>query len=133
MKCFWGSIYIFLALLFPVIAADESVKEREANCESVSYNENLYIPVAEIHERLKSLSWPELSSFAKFGRIVGNAVFQIKVSTSGEICSIEPIGGQSIVLAMLAPEIKKWKFHPDKPFWGIIAIRYTTNEGFRLL
>jgi hypothetical protein len=93
----------------------------------------VYVSIVEIHEHLISLSWPKPPSFAKFARIIGNAVFQIKVSTSGEVCAVESIGGQSIVLAMLAPEVKKWKFQPNKPFWGIIAIRYTTNEGFRLL
>ena len=134
MKYFMTLILVFITLMFPAMAAGESAGKQDTICsESISYNEDLYISIAEIHERLLSLSWPAPTSFAKFAKIMGNAVFQIKVSTSGEVCSVESIGGQSIVLAMLEPEIKKWKFRPNKPFWGLIAIRYTTNEGFRFL
>jgi hypothetical protein len=131
MKSLVWLVVVFIALMFPAITTSETMEKQESICEeSVYYGEHLYISIAQIHEQLISLSWPTPPSFA---RIVGNAVFQIKVSMSGEVCSIESIGGQSIVLALLAPEIKKWKFSPNKPFWGIVAIRYTSSEGFRLL
>jgi len=122
---------VFIALTFSAIAADESTEKQESACDdSVHYGDLSYISIAEIQERIVSLSWPKSPSLAE---IVGTAVFQIKVSTSGEVCSIESIGGQTIVLAMLKPEVKKWKFRPDRPFWGIVAIRYTTSRGFRFL
>jgi len=131
MNYFMRLMLVFITLMFPAIAAGESVEELESICaEPVYYNEDLYISIAQIHERLVSLSWPKPPSFAS---IIGSAVFQIKVSASGEVCSIESIGGQSIVLALLKPEVKKWKFRPDGPFWGIIAIRYTSGRGFRFL
>jgi len=127
-------IFAFIALLFSAFAADESTENKESICdESVYYSEDLYSSISQIHERLVSLSWPDIPPIARRARMSVNAVFQIKVSTSGEVCSIASIGGSPIFIPPLTDEIKKWKFRPNKPFWGVIVIRYVSSRGFRLL
>jgi len=129
------AMFAFIVLLFPTVATCESTEEQEFICDNpVYYDEDLYISIAQIHERLVSLSWPDIPGIAKLARVSANAVFQIKVSASGEVCSIESIGGNPIFIPSLKLEVKKWKFRPNRPFGGIIAIRYTSSgRGFRLL
>jgi len=142
MKLLARLIFIFIALMFSAIAADKSIEEQEFVCDEGDYSEDLFISIAEIHERLVSLSWPDIPSIARRARMSATAVFKIKVSTSGEVCSIESMGGSPIFIPPLMLEIKKWKFLPNSPFEGVIAVRYTSkltirntpgNKGFRLL
>ena len=131
MKCLAKLAFALIALMLPVMAADEPAKESACN-ESIGPGE--LISVAEIHKRLVSMSWPELSPFMRQARMSTPAVFQIKVSSSGSTCAVEFIGGNRLILApLLTPEIKKWKFRPNEPFLGIIAIWYESSWGFRLL
>ena len=127
--------FVFMALTLPAVAiSDDSAEERELVCDkSVYYSEELYISISDVHERIVSLSWPDIPPIARLARMSVNAVFQIKVSPSGEVCSIESIGGSPIFIPPLTTEIKKWKFRPNRPFCGIIAIRYVSSRGFRLL
>jgi len=119
----------------PTTASSES----EPVCdEPFDYNDFTLIPVAQIHERLVSLSWPNLTGFVRSANARGYTVLQIRVSTSGKVCHIEPVynGNNAIIRIIsesLIPEIKKWEFHPNKPFWGIITIGYEHRIGFRLL
>lgn len=126
---------MIFALMIPAMTASGTTAEQESVCDqSVYYDENLYISIAQIHEQLVSLSWPELSPIMRQARMEAQVVFQIKVSPSGIVCSVEFIGGNRLILEpLLTPEIKKWKFRPDRPFWGLIAIRYVSGRGFRLL
>jgi len=119
---------VFIALTVSAMAADQSTEEPKSVCdESVYYGNKLYISIAEVHERVVSLSWPDPPPGA---RIEGNAVFQIKVALSGKVCSIESVGGHRLLLAVLTPEIKKWKFRPEMPFVGLVAVRYAGDPRF---
>lgn len=126
--------FVLIALMFPVIAFSESTEERDSTCEdSVYYFENLHISIPQIHERLVSLSWPDITPFLRLARMNAYALFQIKVSTTGEVCFIESKSGSPLIVHPLTPEIKKWKFQPNRPFWGVIVIRYVSTEGFQFL
>ena len=133
MRYFVGLLFVFIVLMFPAIAVDESKEELESACdEAVSYS-NLHISIAEVHERIVSMSWPEeLPPLYRYARYNAYAVFQIKVSTSGNVCFIESIGGNPFFLSLLANEIEKWKFRQNRPFWGVIAIRSESGR-FQLL
>ena len=140
MKYFlWLAFSVFM-LAFPIAVNSESTgKEHELICdEAAYYGEDLHVSIAEIHDRLVSLSWPETPPTVRFAKMRVYAVFQIKVSLSGEVCSVEFIGGNVLIKEALISEIKKWKFRPNMQFLGLIAIRYVTGEyasteGFRLL
>ena len=134
MRCLTRLLLVFIVLTFPVITADESKEELGSVCdESVHYG-NLQISIAEVYERIAYRTWPEVPPIYRFARITGAyAVFQIKVSTSGEVCFIESIGGNPVIVQPLMLEIKKWRFLPLKPFWGVIAVKYSSSEGFQLL
>ena len=128
--------FVVVVLLFPVIATSESVEEEElVVCDdSIYYDEHLHISIAEIHERLVSLSWPDILPPLSQARINAYALFQIKVSASGEVCFIESKSGSPLIVHPLTPAIKKWKFRPNKPFWGVIVIRYVSSgNGFYFL
>jgi len=133
MRCLTRLLLVFIVLTFPVIMADESKEELGSVCDESVHYSNLHISIAEVHERIVSLSWPEeLPPLYKHARYNTYAVFQIKVSTSGEVCFIESIGGNPFFLPLLSNEIKKWKFRPNRPFWGVIAIRSESGR-FHLL
>ena len=127
-------ILIFIAGMIPVILNSESSNVQGHICdEKVYYSEDAYLSVAQMHERLVSLSWPDIPPVARNARISANAVFQIKVTATGEVCSVVPIGGSPIMIPPLELEIKNWKFQPGEKFWGLIAIRYVSSREFRLL
>jgi len=123
----------------PATASLEGGNESDPVCDDpFDYNDAMLISVAQIHERLVSLSWPNLTPLVKSANARGYTVLQIRVSTSGKVCHIEPIftGNNAIIRIIsesLIPEIKKWEFLPNKPFWGIINIGYEHRIGFRLL
>ena len=129
MKYLSNIVVVFIVLMFPAIAFSESTEESESVCE-----EGSFISMAQLHERLISRSWPDIPPVARLMRMRVNAVFQIKVSESGAVCSVEPIGGSPIMIPPLTDEIKNWKFRPGRPFMGVLAIRYESGGGgFRLL
>ena len=127
MKYFVLLMFVLIVLMFPCIVNPESVVTRESICDGVIYYDELHISIAEIHERVVSLLWPDPPPGA---RMRAYAVFQIKVSKSGEVCSVEFIGGNVILRSLLTPEIMKWKFLPDMPFMGLVAIRYASDPRF---
>ena len=134
MNYYMKVILVFIILMFPAIATSEVREEQECICDkSVDYSEHSLLSIADVHERLVNMSWPESTPILWFAKIANYAVFQIKVTASGEVCAIEFIGGSALVKAALINEVKKWKFRPGKPFFGLIAIRYETSAGFRLL
>ena len=135
MKHILRFIFVLIALMFPTIVAGEPTEEQESICDKPDhYDEDLYISIAQIHERLVSLSWPYAPPIYWTARVNVYAVFQIKVSTSGEVCAVESIGGNTVIIPPLTSEIKKWKFRPNKPFWGAIVIRYVSSgNGFYFL
>jgi len=99
-----------------------------ADCEDSS-NRYLHVSIAQVHERLLSLSWPKQPPGA---RIEGYAVFQISVSVEGKVDCVSPIGGHPLLLSHLSPAIKVWSFRSRMPFLGLVAVRYT-SKGFQLL
>lgn len=127
----------FITLVFPVIAISESTVEQarqEAVCdEPVYYGEPFHLSITQIHERLIQMSWPDIPPPLRLASMNAYVLFQIKVSTSGEVCFIESKFGSPLIVHPLTPEIKKWKFSPNKPFWGVIVIRYKSGSGFHLL
>lgn len=133
MKRFVRLTLVIIALMFSAIATSETTEEQENVCESY-YDYDSFISVAQVNEQLVSRSWPELPMILRQARMIAYAIFQIKVSPSGEVCYIEFIGGNSVILKpLLAPEIKKWKFRSNRPFWGLVVIRYESGRGFQLL
>jgi len=113
-----------------MITAGEPTEEQESVC-GTSYG--LHLSIAQVHERLVNLSWPDILPPLSQARMDAYALFQIKVSTSGEVCFIESKFGSPLIVHPLTPEIKKWKFQPNKPFLGVIVIRYVSTEGFQFL
>jgi len=95
-----------------------------------SSNRNLHISITQVHERLVNLSWPKEPAGA---RIEGYAVFQISVSTQGNVSCVNPIGGHPLLLSHLSPAIHVWTFRSGMPFLGLVAVRYGSSEGFQLL
>jgi len=125
-------IFVLIALMVPASAVGESTEEKEFTCDA-SYGEHLHISIADIHERLVSLSWPDILPPLSQASMDAYALFQIYVSTAGEICFIESKFGSPLIVHPLTPAIKKWQFRPNKPFWGVIVIRYKSGRGYRLL
>ena len=127
MKCFFRLMFALIALMFPGIGNPEPAGEHEHICDESIYYDELHISIAEIHERVVNLQWPDPPPGARMRAYV---VFQIKVSKSGEVCIVEFIGGNLILRSLLTPEIKKWKFLPNMPFMGLVAIRYASDPMF---
>ena len=126
--------FVLIVLMFPTMAISESAEEQDSNFCDESYSEHLHISIAQIHERLVSLLWPDISPPLSQARINAYALFQIKVSASGDVCFVESKFGSPLIVHPLTPAIKKWKFSPNKPFWGIIVIRYVSSgNGYYLL
>jgi hypothetical protein len=117
---------ILITLLFVICAIPSFAI---ADCENSS-NHNLHISIAQVHERLVSLSWPKPPPGA---RIEGYAIFQVGVTTEGKVNCISPIGGHPLLLSHLASAIAGWKFRSQMPFLGIIVVRFSSSEGFVFL
>jgi hypothetical protein len=120
------------ALMFPVMVISEPAEERDSTCDA-SFSEYMHLSIAQIHERLVNLSWPDILPPLSQASMNAYALFQIKVSTTGDVCFIESKFGSPLIVHPLTPEIKKWKFSPNKPFWGVIVIRYKSGRGYQLL
>jgi hypothetical protein len=123
-------ILAFITFMLPAMSISESTEEQSPVCDASRNYTNLYIPSPEIYKRMMYQSWPEIPPPYRLARTTGiYNVFQIKVSTSGDVCFIETVGGNPVFVPVLMSEIKKWKFRPDAPFWGIIAIKFATSGG----
>jgi len=130
MKYLIRLMFVLILLLLPIVANSESAEEQQLVCDTSLYYNNLYITTSEVYKRIVSRSWPEIPPIYRLARVTGiYNVFQIKVSTSGDVCFIETIGGSPVFVPVLMSEMKKWKFLPNAPFWGIIAIKFSTTGG----
>ena len=88
-----------------------------------------HLTIAEIKARLIAAPWPGSPPGA---RIEGYAVFQVKVSSVGKVDCVASVGGHPLLLSLLTPALRTWKFRQGTPFIGVVAVRYS-SEGFQLL
>jgi hypothetical protein len=88
-----------------------------------------YITVSQLEQRLIGKRWPEPPPGA---RLEGFAIFEIQVSSQGEIACLNRVGGHPLLLKALDGVLRTWKFRPGSEFRGLVPVRYS-SAGYELL
>ncbi len=118
----FGALVVNLLVMFSAGAADPS------DCTS-STSSIPYITVSQVEQRLIRQKWPDPPPGA---RLEGFAIFEVQVSSKGEIVCLNHIGGHPLLLKVLDGALRTWKFRPGSEFRGLVPIRYS-SAGYQLL
>jgi hypothetical protein len=120
-----GLLLMFLITsMVPTVVLAQSYKDCKISTSGIAH-----LTIAELRARLVAPTWPALPPGA---RIEGYAVFQVKVSSQGQVSCVVPINGHPLLVSVLRPKIEGWKFRPGSSFVGVIVVR-CSSEGFQLL
>ena len=116
----------FLAGQVPQAAAAMAENTKSCSCSAGSLPR---LSAAETARELVERRWPTPPLGA---RIQGDALFEVVVSSDGNVCCVTAISGHPLLVVGLASAIGKWRFNPGKSFIGVIATRYS-SAGYQLL
>lgn len=83
-------------------------KDKPASCTSTDRAQQ--ISTAELNKRIVSNEMPSYPPAARAVRATGESVFELTVSTGGEVECVSPLSGHPLLRATLTNSIKKWKF-----------------------
>lgn len=92
-------------------AAVFPVKESTTNCDNISGTPKL--SAAELTSRIVASEMPNYPAAARAVRATGESVFDVLVSTDGDVACVNPVSGHPLLRAALINAMKKWKFAPS--------------------
>lgn len=105
------SLHFFLSTkLIEENGVVNAVPEGHNECESAQ--DAVYVPTLDFNRRIILQELPKYPAAAKAIQATGELVFEIVVSSAGEVECISAVSGHRLLRAVLVNAIKKWKFEP---------------------